>query len=639
MFRQHTHVPSTNANRVFRCIFTAVLAGAGTSVALSETYEVDTVVDPRPLSVPKAKIVPHSAALLSATDSIAELRLPPLDMQAVLAQDAQRTAEDKVLRIGIERPLRLDIDAGEWLDLPDGAATWVLDIVAEDALGLRVRFTGAQLPSGTRLVVFSPDDPAQVCGPYTGAGYDGSGLIWADSIFQSRIRIEYYIPAGAVRPAQLPFVIDSVQHYYVNPVALPLGDAGSCHNDVTCFSEFAAAARAVGRMTYNSGGGTALCTGQLITNQAGEQTSLFLTARHCISENSEATSLEVFWLYQTATCNGTPPSLASLPRTSGAVLLSTGGGGADVTLLRLTGAIPNGLAYLGWTTSAPGSASSVCIHHPAGDFKRISFGNQVGSVAPCLTAGTNPVRINWTDAPTEQGSSGSGILVRDTQRLYGVLSCGPSSCNSISEDYFGSFGQAFPALQPFLGGSGTGQIANDDCAAAIDIGGAPSVQGSTAGATGDIRADCAGSADAWWKFTAPGSGMATIDTVGSAFDTTLMLFSACGGSSLACNDDFSNQTLASRVQVSVVAGAQYLIRVAGFNGAQGAVQLNLSLPGGNANANTATGNTNSSTSQNGNRNSGSPGPSPGPSLCPFFGGLLLSCSFAGLLFATRSRKR
>jgi hypothetical protein len=145
----------------------------------------------------------------------------------------------------------------------------------------------------------------------------------------------------------------------------------------------------------------------------------------------------------------------------GATLVSTNPA-SDYTLLLIEGTLPNGLFWAGWNggTIDNGTASTA-IHHPAGDFKRISFGNKTGA-SGC--GGSGHVQIGWTDAPTEPGSSGSGIFRNDTQQLYGQLHCGPSACGNESNDDYGAFSTTFPRIQGAMnGGSDDNTENNDSC--------------------------------------------------------------------------------------------------------------------------------------------------------------------------------
>ena len=89
-----------------------------------------------------------------------------------------------------------------------------------------------------------------------------------------------------------------------------------------------------------------------------------------------------------------------------------------------------------------------------------------------------------------------------------------------------------------------------------------------------------GGRSVWWKWTAPADGLVEIDTVGSAFDTRLAVYTNTLGSLglVKENDDMAGGPLPfSRLFFSALAGVEYQIAVDGFktNGANGAVVLNL----------------------------------------------------------------
>jgi hypothetical protein len=80
--------------------------------------------------------------------------------------------------------------------------------------------------------------------------------------------------------------------------------------------------------------------------------------------------------------------------------------------------------------------------------------------------------------------------------------------------------------------------------------------------------------DAWFVHTANCTGTLRFTTIGSSFDTVLTLFDDCGGAELACDDD-GGPGLTSATDLAVTAGEDYFIRIAGFNGAQGPISLNI----------------------------------------------------------------
>jgi hypothetical protein len=110
---------------------------------------------------------------------------------------------------------------------------------------------------------------------------------------------------------------------------------------------------------------------------------------------------------------------------------------------------------------------------------------------------------------------------------------------------------------------------HDKCNNAVVVEEGVVFSGSTVGATGTDISSCAfnDSLDMWHSYTPTSSGLVTISLCGISFDTTLAVYDGCGGTELACNDDFCG--LQSELAVNLTAGTTYLIRVAGYDGDTG----------------------------------------------------------------------
>jgi hypothetical protein len=97
-----------------------------------------------------------------------------------------------------------------------------------------------------------------------------------------------------------------------------------------------------------------------------------------------------------------------------------------------------------------------------------------------------------------------------------------------------------------------------------------------------------GGRSVWYNWTAPGTGQATFDTIGSDYDTILAIYTGSpvnALNNLAANDDIDPpgapepRNIQSRVIFNATAGTTYRIQVDGFDGAQGSVTLHWSAPG------------------------------------------------------------
>ena len=82
--------------------------------------------------------------------TVPEVRLPAIDRETLLREDAATKGPGKALRYGIGRDVRISARDGDWYDLAGGRRLWVGEIVATGALGVRLHLTG-KLPAGSEL--------------------------------------------------------------------------------------------------------------------------------------------------------------------------------------------------------------------------------------------------------------------------------------------------------------------------------------------------------------------------------------------------------------------------------------------------------------------------------------------------------
>jgi len=419
----------------------------------------------------------------SAKTAPAVVALPPIDLDALLEEDAQAAAapEKAAQRVGIVRTLPEPIvvagvdqsSAGVWQTLADGTHLWSATLQSPEARAIRVYFAALRLPPGGEVIVYNTNNPTEAYGPYV-RPYGSDTDVWGASCFSDTVTVECRVPADRVRDTRSQVqlanegpnvIIDEVVHTYADFGLMAWSKvAGSCHNDVTCYPDWEATARAVGGFTVLIDRTQLHCTGTLLadTDPTGV-IPYFLTANHCVSLQDGATgasTMEFFWLYQTPTCDGVPPALSTVPRTSGGGdLLATVsvGAGTDFTLVRMRSMPPEGLTYVGWSTEPVAVGTDVAaIHHPQGEYKRISFGHTTDTGSP--QNGDLPIRpysffleVHWDQGSTEVGSSGAPLFLADTQVLVGQLWGGYASCDAMQEpDYFGRFDKTFPVVEPWL---------------------------------------------------------------------------------------------------------------------------------------------------------------------------------------------
>jgi Viral BACON domain/Trypsin-like peptidase domain len=430
---------------------------------------VQTATESRPGASKAARTTGESLRVASAVAASAMVGFPPLDMMRVREADRKRDLLPgaKPRRIGLFRdfsePVQLtrsECSAGAWQPL-DGGRLWSIDVYSADAEGLRVHFQELRLPPDARLIAFNPEDPAESYGPFTPSQMAADGF-WTPTCFGDTVAIECYLPAKADTD-DVAIVIDRLAHIYEKLGDLPWAkSAGSCNLDVTCYPAWGTTATGVGGLGTIGHDGALWCTGTLLADtDPATDIPYFMAADHCAGSQAIANALEIYWLYQTPTCNGTAPNPSTVPRTTGGadyLAGSTADGGTDFAFLRLRNAPPGEVAFVGWASDpASVGTDAVCVHHPAGDFKRISFG-PVTNIADSLRA-FRPIeryhQVQWAQGTTEGGSSGSPLMREDTQQFIGQLWGGGASClEPLLPDYYGRFDVTFPLVQAWLAPSG-----------------------------------------------------------------------------------------------------------------------------------------------------------------------------------------
>ncbi len=412
-----------------RCWFTWLVA-LWMSLATAQEGEapyLDGAMCPAPPMNPSTKPPTLIAPLAKPTRiTLPRTQAPPQSGGAT----GESTVQPK-LRVGYileAPPYLLGRAQWQWVQAtsPDGAPSmsgWVahLELRSEHAVGLRLQLHGRPQPG----MVFNIYDPHGTVVLPAQAHPDEEGKWWAPTLWHSdTIGLEVFVPE-TVDPQQLPEIV-AIGYLYagIEPDFTP-AELG-CHLDVTCYPAYNDFKQGVARILFPEGDGWFLCTGQLLNRTGGDFAPIFMTAQHCISTQASAHGMEAYWFYQTATCNGTPPNLNSVPRTTGALLLKQHVN-SDWTLLGLYER-PAGFYYFGWDSNSWASGSSgSAVHHPGGTFKRVTFFTADGTATDCG-------RQLWSsqvflgNGTIEGGSSGSAGLDSNF-RVRGTCSCAETAGN------------------------------------------------------------------------------------------------------------------------------------------------------------------------------------------------------------------
>ena len=267
------------------------------------------------------------------------------------------------------------------------------------------------------------------------------GELGTELVPGNTVVVEYFIPKGN----DLGVInVSTVTHGYRTANEFSekaFGSSGGCNMNANC-PDGATWVNERNSVVMLVSGSSGFCTGALINNTLNDGTPYVLTANHCYSNPTN-------WIFrfnwQSANCNnpGGQPSFVSL---SGATLRSRRTP-TDFCLVEITGGLDNGTVpasynpfFAGWDNTGDVPSSTVCIHHPAGDIKKISFDDDAASISQSM--GSSEASSTWTvqwdrNTTTEGGSSGSPLFDQN-HRIIGQLWGGGASCQNINApDYYG----------------------------------------------------------------------------------------------------------------------------------------------------------------------------------------------------------
>ena len=447
-----------------------------------------------------------------------------------------------------------------------GGQIAAISVTSPEALGVRLGLLVEKLPTTAQLRFYAQgaDQVFEVSGQEimetiarnmaAGDKTDEGRTYWSPVIDGQEITVEIELPTG-VSTNEVMISIPRVSHLFSSPLntsALQeqIGEAASCNLDSMCYqASWGSQSLATAKMAFTSGGGSYVCTGTLMNDQASDYIPYFLSANHCISAQTEASSLQTYWFYRSSSCNSGSLSPSMQTLTSGATLLYASSA-TDTSFMRLNSAPPGGTSYAGWTTSLQALSTSVAgIHNPRGDLQKISFGtitgydncvSNGGGTFTCTSASAGSatfLEVVNSQGITEGGSSGSGLWTASGSSHYltGQLYGSSNSCAAPSSPaFYGSFGVAYnAALYQWLGsgtnyalsvsktGTGSGTVTSSP--AGISCGATCSAGFSSGTSVTLLASPAAGSNFTGWSGACTGTGscivsMSAARSVAAAFD-------------------------------------------------------------------------------------------------------------------------
>ncbi len=387
-----------------------------------------------------------------------EFALEPLGQ----AEQAKLMERGILQRTGIHRSVPAEaLATGAWETTETGAPVWRMALRSPGSAGIRVEFRNFSVGGGKVWL----HDGSEVAGPYTGAGIYGNGWFWSATVPSESVTLEYQPAADASAGDAVPFEVRAISH--VAPQSGVDAQTGStdpadyCHLDPNCYPEWAGAMSMTAQISFEENGSRYVCSGALLATADDSFKPYFLTAGHCIHSEEAARSIEVYWKYQTAACGAEPPQSRSAGGTTlGGHLLASGTLDEGDYSLVLLPEVPSGVVFSGWDLGDPPVGTPVAgIHHPAGSWKRISFGNLIPSQTALVGNEEAPASrfrdVVWSRGRAEPGSSGSPLFTSPGV-IAGMLSYGPvsdvlSACQiSPSVSGYGKFSAAYEGIKDYV---------------------------------------------------------------------------------------------------------------------------------------------------------------------------------------------
>ena len=390
---------------------------------------------------------PLQVVTLKSTEK-AFVKMPVLKQSVVeAAMVANKTSDAQLKALTFAHAFNVDFspsNSGVWYSTNAGFNVWRLTISSRNAYSLNLIFDDFELNNKGRLFIYNEDNN-QYLGAFTSRNNKPSHKFAVAPVAGDQITVQYEVPEEEGTPDD--FTITRVNHDFMGILKSdrrPISGkpAGECNIDVNCEigDRWSEVKNAVVRLIVD---GRDVCTGTLINNTAEDKKPYVLSASHCYRKWEYAETSVYTFNYESPYC--APLDGDPIHTLSGAIMKAHYDS-LDFALVELDDLPPPDFRpyYAGWDRSSVLPDSSVTIHHPLGNIKKISIDYDVPEYATFSSSSIkNPTNgsfniLRWDEGVTEVGSSGAALFNMKKQ-VIGTLSGGAAYCGSPVDDYFARF--------------------------------------------------------------------------------------------------------------------------------------------------------------------------------------------------------
>jgi len=343
-------------------------------------------------------------------------------------------------------------NAGVWSTLPDRTVIWQFHLQAKGAIALMIYYSDFYIPEGGKLFLYNAYK-TQILGAYTQHTHPTGGRFATEFVAGDELTFEYVAAPNREMPRiEIEAIGYGYNHLTVQNSSVSLRRSGSCEVNINCEEGDAwqNQKKGVCYMTQRINNRTYLCTGSLVNNTAQDLKPYILTAQHCecndkldVVATPEDMEQWVFYFHhERQECsNNSPLEMQKTMVGCKRVAATSINYESDGLLVLLKMAVPANynVYYNGWDRRNQPAQSGVSIHHPVGDYKKISTFN-TPAIHYTLKTGDGIIgdtnahwNVTFDASPnghgvTEDGSSG-GPLFNENKLIVGTLSGGNSTCS------------------------------------------------------------------------------------------------------------------------------------------------------------------------------------------------------------------